>query len=383
MSIKKTEYSTDQIRLSIGSLLGDTYPADQVLPVVGATTILVATVDRVLPLVAHRLAALGHVARLPADSRQVVQQSTRAHAALELGLRPDLVRLVGAFDRSRIPLLLLKGAALAYTDYAAPFLRPRSDTDILIRPDDREQTHALLMGLGYVERLALSTPRVSQQAQYSRVLRAGIAHNIDLHWRTFNPAAFAGLLTFDEMWIARRPVPPLGPAAAAPGRPHALLLSLLHRSAHHEPTPDLLWLHDVHLGARGLTAGEWDAFVDIAERHGVSELCARGLEDARRFFSTKLPAAAPAWIAERLSREVPARFRVFQRPGRRVIDMFVSDFLASTWGGRVDLIREHVLPPRAYMNARFGAHAGAMLPLLYLHRATTGAWRWFRRDRFR
>jgi hypothetical protein len=383
MSTKITEKSTDRIRLSLGSLLGDNWLTNQALPDLSPLTILVASDDRVLPLLARRLTGLGRLPDLPFETRNALQQSLREQAAIELSLRADLITLAEAFDRAAIPMLLLKGAALAYTDYAAPFLRPRSDTDVLVRSAHREPARALLRSLGYIERLALSTDRVSQQAQYSRVLRTGVAHNIDLHWRTFNPEAFAGLLPFDDMWIARRPVPPLGAAAAAPSRVHALLLSLLHRTAHHEPTSDLLWLHDVHLGARALTASEWGMFIDIAERCRVSELCARGLDDTVRFFATRLPETVAAWITEQRSREVPVRFRVFQRPGRRVIDMFMSDFRASTWRGRVDLVHEHVLPPRAYMNARYGTQAGSMLPFLYLHRAVTGAWRWLRRDRFR
>src|SRR6202008_1615182 len=102
------------------------------------------------------------------------------------------------------------GAPLAYAAYPAPFLRPRGDTDVLVRPVNQDAARAVLLRLGYTEHAALSTQHVSQQAQYSRVLRTGVEHTIDLHWRTFNPAAFAECLTFDEMWMARTSVPPLG-----------------------------------------------------------------------------------------------------------------------------------------------------------------------------
>src|SRR5207247_1338905 len=54
-------------------------------------------------------------------------------SAREPGRRAELRRLSSAFAAERIPALVCKGAAVAYQVYAQPWLRPRHDTDLLIR----------------------------------------------------------------------------------------------------------------------------------------------------------------------------------------------------------------------------------------------------------
>ena len=53
--------------------------------------------------------------------------------AVELARKYELVRVLESLAQSGIAPLLLKGAALAYSLYPSPALRPRADTDLLIR----------------------------------------------------------------------------------------------------------------------------------------------------------------------------------------------------------------------------------------------------------
>ncbi len=307
-----------------------------------------------------------------------------AAAAIELAVAPEITSLAEAFTAENIDLLFFKGAALAYTDYPSPHLRPRGDSDILIRTTDTANAGEVLRQMGYSHQGALSTPGVSQQTQYVRPLRSGVVHTVDLHWRTFNPAVFQTVLPFDEMWRDRRRVAPLGRAAWAPGPVHALVLALVHRLAHHEPGERLLWLFDIHLLAKRLTASEWQAFVAYVDSHELSALCAQGLDTTRDYLTTPVPPEIEKWISTQRARPVPARFSAFTKPGRRVFDMVASDLGASlTWRDQLSLVREHLLPPPAYVSSRYGGRDGWWLPLLYVHRAATGAWRWFRRDLFR
>lgn len=368
----------------LGYLLSSKLHIDQPLTEVDKLTFFVAARQGVLPLLAHRLAPLEARLGLTRAIKDILQDAIRNAAALELSLRGELITLLDALRAAGVDTLLLKGAALAYTHYDAPYLRPRGDTDILIRVADKQLAHDALQRRGYVERPALASARVSQQIQYSRVLRTGVEHSIDLHWRTFNPSVFSSLLPFDELWEAHRTVPALGPAARTPGAVHTLLLSLLHRVAHHEPGDGLLWLFDIHLVAQTLSNEEWNVLVQHATTHDVDVLCAEGLDAARDAFSTPVPQRVDAWLAAQCGAQAPERFRVFQQSGRRVIDMVASDFRASSgWRDQVSLVREHLMPPASYMKARYGVRSDWFVPFLYAYRASAGAWRWFRRDLFR
>ena len=62
----------------------------------------------------------------------------RISGLLEILQRRETVTVLEALTQRGIRPLLMKGAPLAYTHYRSPHLRPRGDTDVLIRRVDRE-----------------------------------------------------------------------------------------------------------------------------------------------------------------------------------------------------------------------------------------------------
>jgi len=64
-------------------------------------------------------------------------------------LLQQLRRVAGAASEAGIPVMPLKGAALATRYYAAPALRPMADLDLLVRPADLPRMAAVLRELGY------------------------------------------------------------------------------------------------------------------------------------------------------------------------------------------------------------------------------------------
>ena len=63
-----------------------------------------------------------------------LQEEMRRQLALAAVREGELRRLLRAFGDAGADVLLIKGAHLAYSVYADPALRPRNDTDILVRP---------------------------------------------------------------------------------------------------------------------------------------------------------------------------------------------------------------------------------------------------------
>ncbi len=60
-----------------------------------------------------------------------------------------LGEILEALDRSAIPVIVLKGAALAHLLYASPDLRPLSDLDLLVHPAAAARAQAVLATLGF------------------------------------------------------------------------------------------------------------------------------------------------------------------------------------------------------------------------------------------
>jgi hypothetical protein len=103
----------------------------------------------VTPLLAPMIMACGPPSGVPDLARRIffalASRQRRATAAREVAID----RLLEAFGAVDVPMLLLKGAALAHSLYASPELRAAADIDILVDPADERRAVDLVRGLGY------------------------------------------------------------------------------------------------------------------------------------------------------------------------------------------------------------------------------------------
>jgi Uncharacterised nucleotidyltransferase len=276
-----------------------------------------------------------------------------------------------------IPSLLIKGAALAETHYAAPYERPRTDLDMLIAADAVDRADAALSGAGWVRAVEPPTSIGNAQRHYQRH-EGRLTEQLDLHWRIANAQVFARALPFAELYDRSRPLPSLGPHARAPRDADALVIACLHRVAHHFDADRLLWLWDIHVLVSGLDADERAACADVARRSQLRTVCMRGLERASLRFGTGAADLLSALAADGGAAAEPSA-RFLDRADRTV-DVFASDFVhAGGWMRRSRLLKEHLFPPRSYMGARYPGWPAALLPLAYAYRIARGAPSWFRR----
>ena len=329
-----------------------------------------------LPLVADRLAAWPAVGPLLPE----LQAQASGFVAADLLRERELRRALDALAARSVRAVVFKGAALAYTHYARPDLRPRDDSDLLVRPEVRETAHHTLVGLGYRPPRHVTGELVSYQAIYEKWLDGVAVHTIDLHWRVANPQLFADVLSFDEIDAASQAIPAIGPSARGPSSPHALFLACVHRVAHHRDEKLLMWILDIHLIASRLTTAEWMTFLDLADRRRVIAICRQGLSLAADRFGTVIPSGVvdDSRVSEAGDRREPSA--AFLSRDRAQFATFVSDLRAlSSWSDRGRLLREHLCPPATYMRQVYAPSSRAPLPALYVWRAVRGAWRWLAR----
>ncbi len=299
----------------------------------------------------------------------------RPAAAHTLSAERDVVDVCHAAHRHGLDALLLKGAALAYTHYPEPHLRPYADIDLLIRRDDLARAAAMLTEIGYARDVEADAELWTGQRHYLKMSAAGPVM-VDLHWRVANPQVFADALAFDEVWPRSVAVPSLGPHARTLAPADSLLLACLHRVAHHQDRVDLLWLWDIHLLVSRMSADDLSLFASRAIRAKLGVVSARGLTLARECFATAVPAdllsALEAAAGEPSAAFVGASFSPF--------DVARADMAAlSNWRARAGLAREHLFPPASYMRERYPHWPALLLPIAYVHRMLRGAPRWLRR----
>ena len=321
--------------------------------------------------------ALREKGMLPDAARRRMSQRLRAAQAMEMVRHREISRIVEAFDSAGVHVLLLKGAALAYTVYPQPHLRPADDIDLFIRHEARAHAERSLAACGYERVQEPDVELASSQRHYVQRDAKGPIPWVDLHWRVANPRVFGDAISFEDAWSASVPVLSIGRTARTLATPDALLLACVHRVAHHQDRPDLLWIWDIHLLAGQMTAVDGDVFVQRAERGGICAVSVRGLELAHDRFRTP---AVPSLIQRLRSAGACEPSSRFLGGGLRQVDVLTADLAATkSLGHRLQLLREHLFPPRAYIRARYPQWPGIVLPFAYADRIIRGAPKWFQR----
>lgn len=329
----------------------------------------------VLPLVADRLAGLQDV---PAQLATRLRLHAARQVASDLMHETEIRSMLARLDQAGIEPLLLKGTHLAYAWYQRPDLRPRHDTDILIPVTAKAAAAEVLESLGYEASANSGGELVSYQAAFVKHRLGLRLHVVDVHWRIANPQVFAGLLSYEELVRDAIDVPLLAPRARGLSVAHALLLACVHRVAHHFDSNRLIWLYDIHLLASALSVPEWEQFLTLIEQRRVAAVCRRSLDRAAQRFATNVPSAVRS-DARLRTPSAPEASAAYTRP-RRVVQDVASDLQAlSSWRDRLQLVREHLFPPRQYMREVYSMSRRAPLPWLYASRAVRGAWRWLDR----
>lgn len=300
--------------------------------------------------------------------------SDRREALLdELAVR-ELQVVLAALESEGIEPIVFKGAALAHTHYAESWLRPRLDADMLIAADSRAAAFGVLRQLGYSQPPTISGELISYQTMFVRAHPIGVEHVLDVHWKIAERHEVADALTYDEIRTRAEHITVRGSGMRVASPIDALLIACIHRAAHHQDAADLIWLHDIHLIASRLTAGEWARFAELAIDRKVSTLCARGLQLAVDAFHTNLPDG----VRDRLSgtRESSA---IFLRRDLRGVDRLAADLKALGPRRAPQLLVEHLFPPVSYIKKKYGVQHAALVPAFYAYRIVAGAAGWLRR----
>ncbi len=168
-----------------------------------------ARTERVHLLLAARLGVTrDHAAGLTDHVAARLVAETRVAAVDDAARGRELVRVVERLESRGCAPVVFKGAALAYTHYEQPWLRPRIDVDVLVAEAQRHVASREFLDLGYTRPPFVSGQLVMYQEPFVRAEPGGLEHVFDLHWRVSNPQAVSRVLSHAEIAarsIAGRP----------------------------------------------------------------------------------------------------------------------------------------------------------------------------------
>lgn len=328
------------------------------------------TPEEVNALSAHGVAPLIYAnARLP----QLRGEAMRA-AAYEPLRALDLAEVLAAFAAHGVEALILKGTALAYDLYAAPELRPRSDTDLLIAHDDLPKVREAMLALGFDENLSSGDEHGLRQAVFLRA--PGMVY--DVHWSATNVPAFDAVLRYAELHTRSLPLPLLGPHSRGLSYPDALLLACIHRVAHHHDSDRLIWLVDIGLLRRRMSREDHEQFWQLAAAGRVVGVCERSIAVADAWLSGPPHDLAEEFLSvEERTREEPSR--VFLDRELTHGGVMAASLRALPWRARAQRLWQVAFPPAEFIRRRFGVRRSLTLPWWYVYRGVRGVARLFRK----
>ena len=154
-----------------------------------------------------------------------VRHVQHAHAcAVRARVMADVL---SEMDRSRVRLLVLKGAALACIAYADPRLRPMRDVDLLIHRDDLRRAQEVLLRGGFTSCGRPVAPTYHHLPGLSKTVD-GATVTIELHHELLPRTPFVAPLGYVDLAPASQPVEIGGVPSRAPAREDMLWHAYAH-----------------------------------------------------------------------------------------------------------------------------------------------------------
>lgn len=201
---------------------------------------------------------------------QTMSPVTARLAAVEGALEPVLESLAA----QGVGVWGWKGIDYARTLYPDPSMRPMSDADLFVRPEDMRSAAGVFLRHGWTM-MNPGTPLLTSMVVGAVTLCRGCVE-ADLHCHPlYFPWALPGRLPSDLFQTPRR----LGDLLLGFRWTHATLLHLLHMSSHRHLRPE--WWLDLALLCGRMTPSDWRSLSYWGAASGLGASLAAILEDCR------------------------------------------------------------------------------------------------------
>lgn len=283
--------------------------------------------NRLLPLLFRQAEA----ARVQDPEMARLRGIYRYHWCRNQLLLGELRSVLAALHAASVEVLLLKGAALIDRYYKDPGLRPMSDLDLMVRPEQIKTSCATLERLGWTPKVLVDFEKVLAQRLIHAVdfvrEKNGRKLEVDLHWTPLHRA------TWPE---AERPFWQHALHTEAGGIPCRLLdptHQLLHTCLHGglwNAMPPFRWVADAMWVLRvDAERIDWDRLLDEARMLNGFQI----LKATLAYLHERFEAPIPDQVMRRLARNCPSRFELleYRLQTKRIGGARIDELLLLEW----------------------------------------------------
>ncbi len=306
---------------------------------------------------------------LPNWVREELRTAYYQAAASNALLYEELADILRVFHGARIPIILLKGAALAQGTYGNVAVRPMSDLDILVRGETMPQAEGLLAQRGYT---VLKGAHAHLRHMTFKNTSGGTGTLIEIHSHIVSSPYYRQAIP--EQWLWQDPAGLT--IDSVPGltlSPEATIVhSCLHFLDHIAVQGTLLWLCDIAEVAQRANV-DWDHLTHTIGDFRIALPVRSLLETCQETLGLSLPEhALDRILALRPSFVERRAYQFCLSSSRSTASKTLFDFLATPGlAPRVRLLSSRLFPPRSYIRARYSVSNPALVPFYYLRMIVT------------
>ena len=316
-----------------------------------------AEAQGVAPLVYWAFQQAGWPVEMPKSAQIALSKAYYANMGYYTMLLGELERVLQAFAQANIPVMVLKGIALAQEVYLEPSTRRMNDLDLLVHGKDVEAALQALRTCGYH----------MQKAIYHMAFVGGPRQQVavELHWSLMRrDSGYA-----DRLWkrgCAWRVNAEHAPEAALALRlnplDNLLYLSTHLMLQHAGDGARLLWYYDIHLLLRRYSEElDWACLLAEAEASGRAQPLFQALEGVRERFGD-------LWLPEGFMKELERLSASGVTPvhSEDWVQQWTWDALCELgWRARLRLGLGLLLPHPEYMRWRYQPKPAWLWPATY------------------
>lgn len=271
--------------------------------------------------------------------------------------RNEIEKLIDSLTKANLTdFVIFKGWALAYSVYKKPWLRPRTDIDILIEHSQRNAYHNFLVSSGFTRELAIEGDLIAYQSGYSKTLSKHSKIYIDLHWKVSNRQCLALAFSTTDIIQNAQTVQNGTINFKIPSNVDGILLACQHRLGHHHSEERLIWLYDIHLLAESLDPMQWSDFLHKAKQLRIANLSFNALNRAQRLFATDIPSDTIEKLSVLCQRDEPsAIFLDRALSNRKILLSDISSITSLT--AKLRFVIETAFPSKDYIQEKMATRS--------------------------
>jgi hypothetical protein len=207
---------------------------------------------------------------VPSDVRDKAATLGRDRRAIILSRTLAMNDLLAHFDRAQIPVMVIKGPALAVSAYGDPSMRSFADIDLLVKKEDIPRARDLLLDSGCSREYDMDIELRLIMGGHALEF-AGHPTKVELHWSLVSRYLRVPFDTSD-VWATSDTVTCAGHEIRVLA-PHVEFLFLCAHGAKHEWI-QLRWICDIAQLASRMTEIEKERVVELAQTLHMKKLLA-------------------------------------------------------------------------------------------------------------